>query len=129
MITTEMYLLFGLVGILLSILAMGLTLGSMITMGQRRFKADLKELRQELKNDIAELRQELKSDNTALRQEFKEDIRELSGRIDHLSERVDRLTDRVNDLSDQVSHNNGLLEGLREALGYVMDNRQRAYSQ
>ena len=140
MITTEMYLLFGLVGILLSIVAMGITLGSLIIAGKRQLKADFQSLRDEVKNEIATLRQEVrgeiatlrqefKSDNTALRQEFREDNRKLSDRIDKLSERIDRLTDRVNDLSDQVSHNNGLLEGLREALGYVMDNRKAAYSQ
>lgn len=55
MITTEMYLLFGLVGILLSIVAMGITLGSLIIAGKRQLRAELQTGHKELKYEIRNL--------------------------------------------------------------------------
>ncbi len=87
-----------LISVLIAVLAVGATLAGLILSGQRAIRAELAAQRRDFSAELAELRREI----AAQRQEF--------------SERFTALEQQIAELRERMTHLEGLLDGLREAI-------------
>ena len=87
-----------LIGVLIAVVAVGVTLAGLMLTGQRAIRAELAAQRREFSAELAEQRREL----AAMRTDF--------------GDRFTALEQQIAELRERMAHLEGLLDGLREAI-------------
>ena len=93
-----------LIGILVALVAVGAALAGLILTTSRGLRQDMSQMRAELRQDMKQVEGRLEAQINGVRGE----VNGLRGEVNGLRE--------VNQLRERMSHLEGLLEGLREAI-------------
>ena len=99
---------------LIAIIGVGVTLAGLILYSQHNLRADMQVQREETRTEFKAVRSEMKAEFRAVRSEMKAEFNKHLGAINSLREDVNRLHGRV-------ARQEGLLEGLREAITGTRD--------
>ncbi|MCY4361095.1 MAG: hypothetical protein OXE42_02745 [Gammaproteobacteria bacterium] len=99
---------------LIAIIGVGVTLAGLILYSQHNLRADMQVQREETRAEFKAVRSEMKAEFRAVRSEIKAEFNKHLGAINSLREDVNRLHGRV-------ARQEGLMEGLREAITGTRD--------
>ena len=99
---------------LIAIIGVGVTLAGLILYSQHNLRADMQVQREETRTEFKAVRSEMKAEFRAVRSEMKAEFNKHLGAINSLREDVNRLHGRV-------ARQEGLMEGLREAITGTRD--------
>ena len=98
-----------LIGVLIAVVAVGVTLAGLMLTGQRPIRAELAAQRREFSTELAEQRREFSA-------ELAEQRRELAAMRTDFGDRFTALEQQIAELRERMAHLEGLLDGLREAI-------------
>ena len=99
---------------LIAIIGVGVTLAGLILYSQHNLRADMQVQREETRTEFKAVRSEMKAEFRAVRSEMKAEFNKHLGAINSLRE-------DVNQLHGRVARQEGLLEGLRDAITGTRD--------
>ena len=110
---------------LIAIIGVGVTLAGLILYSQHNLRADMQVQREETRAEFKAVRSEMKAEFRAVRSEMKAEFRAVRSEIKaefskHLGA-INSLREDVNRLHGRVARQEGLMEGLREAITGTRD--------
>ena len=109
-----------LIGVLIAVVAVGVTLAGLMLTGQRAIRAELAAQRREFSTELAEQRREFSAELAEQRREFSAELaeqrRELAAMRTDFGDRFTALEQQIAELRERMAHLEGLLDGLREAI-------------
>ena len=101
---------------LIAIIGVGVSLAGLILYSQHNLRAEMLDLREETRAEFKVVHEEFKSVRSEMKAEFKAFRSEMKTENDKNLEAINRLRDDVNQLQGRVARQEGLMEGLREAI-------------